>query len=83
MNRFDVIFDGSKVSIDYHFCRDHDCFGTNDSHGFSFKEAKEVVVKHLEEELKTWRSTFYEEWRRNNHPTEEEVYEDMEYELER
>ena len=77
MNKFDVTFSGSGTSIDYHFCRDPDCFGTSDAHGYSFDEAKEVVVRHLERELETWRAMSSEDWRRNNHPTEKEMDEDM------
>ena len=77
MNRFDVSFLGSQVSIDYHFCRESDCFGTDDSHGYSFDEAKEIVVSHLESELSAWRAMSSEDWRRGNHPSEKEMYEDM------
>ena len=77
MGRFDVIFKGSETSIDYHFCRDPDCFGTNEDHGYSFDEAKEVVVRELEMKLKLWRAMSFEAWRRSTHPTEKEMYEDL------
>ena len=77
MERFDVIFKGPSVSIDYHFCRDIDCFGTDETHGNSFDEAKEAVISHLKRELETWRGMSYEEWKRTNYPTEKEMDEDM------
>ena len=77
MDRFDVIFEGSKVSIDYHFCRGVVLGEMNDTHGYSFREAKKIVVQHLEAELQVWRVMSFKEWRRANHPTEKEMYEDM------
>ena len=77
MDRFDVIFRSGRILIDYHFCRNTDCFGTDDTHGYSFNEAKEVVVRYFERELETWRAMSFEDWSRNNHPTEKEMYEDM------
>ena len=58
MDKFDVTFLQRKlaISIDYHFCREVDCHGTNDTHGYTFDEAKEVVVRYIERELKTWRA---------------------------
>ena len=77
MSRFDVIYKSGGTSMAYHFCRAADCFGTDDTHGYSFDEAKEVVVRHLETTLETWRAMSFEDWRRNNHPTKEEMDEDM------
>ena len=77
MDKFDVTFAGTGVSIGYHFCREEDCHGTNDTHGYSFDEAKKVVVHYLERELGIWRGLSPERWRRNYHPTEKEMNEDM------
>ena len=77
MGRFDVVFREEDVRIDYHFCRENDCFGTDETHGYSFDKAKEVVVSHLETRLKIWRTMSFEAWRRNNHPTEKEMYGNM------
>ena len=77
MGGFDVVFSEGSVRIDYHFCRENDCFGADETHGYSFDKAKEVVVSHLEKRLEIWRTTPFEAWRRNNHPTEEEMYGDM------
>ena len=77
MDRFDVTFSSSPISIDYHFCREDDCFGTNDTHGYSFDEAKEVVVHKLRMRLEAWLNMSFEDWRRDMHPTEKEMDEDM------
>ena len=77
MDRFDVIFGEKEVAIDYHFCREDDCFGTNDTHGYTFHEAKKIVVSHLKERLEEWQAMSLEGWRRNNRPTEEEMDEDF------
>ena len=77
MGRFDVVFSEGSVWIDYHFCRENDCFGADETHGYSFDKAKEVVVSHLEKRVEIWRNTSFESWRRNSHPTEEEMNEDM------
>ena len=77
MDRFDVISGLPRVSIDYHFCRDEECFGTSGTHGYSFDEAKEVVISQLERQLRDWRAMSFEDWRRNNHPTEKEMDEDL------
>ena len=78
MDKFDVTFcKGNGTSIDYHFCREVGCHGTDDTHGYTFDEAKEVVVRSLERELKSWRAMSFEEWRRYTHPTEKEMNEDM------
>ena len=71
MDRFDVVFSGGSIRIEYHFCEE------DDTHGSSFDEAKEIVVSHLEQRLKIWRAMSFEAWRRSNHPTEKEMYEDM------
>ena len=77
MGRFDVVFSEGSVWIDYHFCRENDCFGADETHGYSFDKAKEVVICHLKKELKVWRAMSAETWRRSNHPTEKEMYEDL------
>ena len=65
-NRFDVIYDEKGVHIDYHFCRewvgDEGCYGTNDTHGFSFEEAREHLVKWYEEEVVRLRKMTLEQW---------------------
>ena len=77
MDRFDVVFSEGNAEIDHHFCREVDCFGTNETHGLSFDEAKEIVVKYLEQRLAIWRAMSFESWRRSRHPTEKEMYEDI------
>ena len=73
MNRFDITFTRDGASIDYHFCKEEECFGTNEDHGYSFDEAKEAVTHYLEKELKVWGNMTFEDWRRANHPTEDEL----------
>ena len=75
MAKFDVTFKSGGPSIDYHFCREVNCFGTNDAHGYSFDKAKDIAVRYLEEELRMWRAMSFEDWRRSNYPTKEEVNE--------
>ena len=73
MHRFDVTLGKSGVSIDYHVCRE----GIDNNHGYSFDEAKKALIRHIEAELEFWRAMSYERWRRNYHPTEKEMDEDM------
>lgn len=77
MDKFDVVFSEGGASIKYHFCKEKDCSGTNDVHGYSFDKAKEVVICYLERELKTWRTMSFEQWRRETYPTEKEMNEYM------
>lgn len=49
--KYDVVFRGREIpQIEPHFCREYDCFGTNEDHGFSWQEAKEEVARWLEVE---------------------------------
>ena len=73
MHRFDVTLGKSGVSIDYHVCREE----ADNNHGYSFDEAKKVVIGLIEEELEVWQAMSFENWRRNYHPTEKEIDEDM------
>jgi hypothetical protein len=61
--RFDVIYRGDRVSVDYHFCREWDaeggCYGTNPHHGCSFEEAKASVAEWHEDQAKRWREMTY------------------------
>ena len=69
--RFDVSYDGSGANLDYHFCREFNgngdgCFGTDPTHGLSFKQAcDEIVMFHLEQ-AKYWSTLTYKKW---SHPT--------------
>ena len=76
MDKFDVVFDGGSIRIEYHFCREDDCFGTDETHGYSFDEAKEIVIHRLDVGLEVWRTMSLKAWKRNNHPTEKEMNED-------
>ena len=71
MDRFDVVFSGGSIRIEYHHHKE------DGTHGSSFDEAKEIVINHLERRLKIWRDMSFEAWKRSRHPTEEEMYEDL------
>ena len=73
MDRFDVIFSEGNVKIEYH------SYEEDGTHGSSFDEAKEIVIRHLEQRLEIWRAMSFEDWRRSHHPTEGEMYEDMSF----
>lgn len=64
--RFDVIYEGMGTRIDYHFCRQWDdeggCYGTRQDHGYSFEEAKQVVIDQLQSEIDHWRALTYDKW---------------------
>ena len=77
MDKFDVVFDGGSIRIMCHFCKEDGCFGTNETHGYSFDEAKEIVIHRLDVELEVWRTMSLKDWRRNKYPTEKEMYGDM------
>lgn len=79
--RYDVIHIGKGPipTIDIHFCREmwynpetnelDGCFGFAPNHGFSWEEAKQIVIRTLEKELVRWRAM-----------TEDEYFGDMHHE---
>jgi hypothetical protein len=69
--RFDVIYGPDGIRLDYHFCREWDgeeggCYGTNPNHGFSFDEAKEVIVSHYKNLVLGWETKTLEQWEKDN-----------------
>lgn len=65
--RFDVhYYADSSVDIDFHFCREWGCGGTNPNHGFSFNGARDHIVHHYEKLADHWRTMTYEKWREDN-----------------
>lgn len=68
-NRYDVIYtSSSEVTIEPHFCREYDCFGTNPDHGFTFEEAKKVVSDHYLQLHKYWNNLEEEEFIESSYP---------------
>lgn len=65
-HRFDVIYKGNDVSIDYHFCRgwdgDRGCYGTNPDHGLTFDDARREVANHYRGLTASWDEITYEQW---------------------
>lgn len=68
-HRFDVIYKGDEVRIDYHFCREWDgdqgCHGTNPNHGCTFDEAKGEVARWHRQQAERWEKLSYSDW--DNH----------------
>ena len=56
MKKFDVVHHGTHATIEPHFCREIDCFGTNTDHGFTLEEACEQIAQWHEIEAQRWRS---------------------------
>ena len=59
MTRYDVIYNGDRVTIGPHFCREWDddggCYGTNPNHGYTLEEACEQVAVWHEGQASAWR----------------------------
>lgn len=58
---FDIVHHGTHVTIEPHFCREIDCFGTNPDHGYSFEDACEEVAKWHDMQAERWRSMTHED----------------------
>tara|TARA_Y100000310_G_C20704127_1_gene833255 strand:- start:6922 stop:7155 length:234 start_codon:yes stop_codon:yes gene_type:complete len=54
--KYDVWYGPEGPSLELHFCRDIDCFGTNEDHGFTFDEACEDIASYYENQSKLWRT---------------------------
>lgn len=58
--RYDVVYyQHGGAGIDSHFCREWDdddggCYGTNETHGYSWEEAVAMVVEHFEVYKQVW-----------------------------
>lgn len=66
-NRYDIVYDGGKCSITFHFCREWDeygegCYGTNPTHGFTFEEAKKQVVEFYMRRVNDWSHLTEKQW---------------------
>ena len=55
-SRYDVLYRHDRVSLQHHFCRDIDCFGTNENHGFTLEEAKEMIIKWHQDQIEYWKN---------------------------
>ena len=53
--RFDVVYYDTHVTIEPHFCREEDCFGSNEDHGFTLEEACKQVSDWYAEQANQWR----------------------------
>lgn len=56
--RFDVVYKDNSCTIEPHFCREWDesggCYGSNESHGYSFEEACRIVSDWHKSEAEEW-----------------------------
>ena len=48
--RFDIVYTERGPEVEPHFCRDHDCFGTNTDHGMTLEEAAEEIADWYSEQ---------------------------------
>lgn len=55
-NRYDVVYYNTHATIEPHFCREYDCFGSNDEHGFTLEEACNEVADWYQQQAEQWRS---------------------------
>lgn len=61
--RFDVVWgESGEPYLDYHFCREWGCYGTDQTHGFTFEAAREEIARWYEEKARRWRAMTFEEW---------------------
>jgi hypothetical protein len=76
-HRYDVVYDVNGPILTFHFCREWDenggCYGTNPDHGFTFEEAKEIVLEHYSSLLNQWKEMSEEEWLNENTVDPEEA----------
>lgn len=60
--RFDIVYKGTgECTVEPHFCRDYDCFGTNPDHGYTLEEACNIVTEYYEELYKSWLNRTHED----------------------
>lgn len=66
-NRYDVVYDGGKCNISFHFCREWNehgegCYGTDPTHGFTFEEAQKKVVEYYTRRANDWTTLTESSW---------------------
>jgi hypothetical protein len=67
-NRYDICYrlDGTPT-LEFHYCREYGCYGSNPEHGYSFEEARQEVLNWLRaeytREIKYWEEVKEEEYR--------------------
>lgn len=70
MSKYDVVYMPNQgVQLEEHFCREYGCFGSDETHGMTFEEAKKEIISYLKEQIKAW-----EEMTEENLYSEEPVY---------
>lgn len=55
MTTFDIHWRIDGPQIEYHFCREWGCYGSNPDHGFTLDDAIEEVASYFEEQAKLYR----------------------------
>ena len=58
-DRYDVVYYSTHTTIEPHFCREYDCFGSNEEHGFTLEQACNEVAK-------IWKKYRIERWVNEN-----------------
>lgn len=57
-NRYDIIYGTIECTIEPHFCREWDngegCYGYNPHHGYSWEEAKQIVIQFYQQKITEW-----------------------------
>lgn len=50
---YDVVYvsDFKRPIIQPHFCREFGCYGTNKNHGFTWEEARDILIDYYEKEI--------------------------------
>ena len=69
--RYDVAWRGYGPTIEPHFCRSDDCYGSNPDHGVSFEDAKEHLVGVLKSQAEWWGSVTEAEYFSDQDTTED------------
>lgn len=52
--KYDVVYYPHYTTIEPHFCRDYDCFGSNEEHGYTLEEACLEVAQWYLEQAERW-----------------------------
>jgi len=60
--RYDVVCGNHVCFIEYHFCRDMDCFGNNPNHGFTWEEAKQKAIEFYQSQVDYFKNVTEDEY---------------------